>query len=138
MPGPVVVYVPSATGTMPQAQRMRYIVWEMLLLVQTSGGVPPSSRRIRTLHFFVCGMGTTSFHAVFRVVLVPTHHDTPCIPFTARSEHFPRHPPGGSDRTTRTPITPCFGKPKMMIALEWPIYKIKHCSCLLDACLMLA
>ena len=34
--GPVVVYVPSATGTMPQAQRMRNIVWEMLLLVRTS------------------------------------------------------------------------------------------------------
>ena len=36
MPGPVVVYVPSATGTMPQAQMMRNIVWEMLLLVRTS------------------------------------------------------------------------------------------------------
>ena len=61
--GPVVVYVPSATGTMPQAQRMRKIVWEMLLLVRTSvwGFLPAAG--IRTLHFFVCGMGTTSFHA---------------------------------------------------------------------------
>ena len=56
-------------------------------------GSPGSSNR--QLHFFVRGIGTTSFHVVLCVVPVPTHHNTPCISITARSEHFSRHPPGG-------------------------------------------
>ena len=35
--GPVVIYVPSAAGTIPRAQRMRNTVREMLPLVRTSG-----------------------------------------------------------------------------------------------------